>query len=143
MDDATKLLLENILSQIKENRDAVGNDIALQSTAISGRVDAKIEEKLGGIKEDIGELLAHNSKQNGWIQEHTNRLGKLDCEGGAIDKLEVEAAASKSHRHYFKKVGKNWKWLAAAIILGLFALHSLFDVVNIKTLFDWIVKLVF
>jgi hypothetical protein len=143
MDDATKLLLENILDQIKENRDAVGNDIALQATAISGRVDAKMEEKLGDIKGDIGKLLSHNDKQNGWIKDHTDRLEKLDGEEGVIDMLQGESMACAAHRGHVKKFSKNWKWVVAATILGFFILHSVFEVVNLKTIIDWVVKLIF
>jgi len=143
MDEGTKLLLEDILHQIHENRDSVKEEFAIQATAISGRVDAKMDEKLGDLKQDVGKLLAHNEKQNGWIMDHGDRLEKLDGDDGCVSRLEVEAAASQSHRHYFKKLGQNWKWLAAAVIIGLFALHSLFDAVNVKTIIEWIGKLIF
>jgi len=143
MDEATKLLLEDILHQVRTNRDDVREDIALQATAISGRVDAKMDEKLGEIREDVGKLLAHNERQNGWIKDHNERLDKLDGKDGAVARLEISAAACSSHRHGFKKAAKNWKWLLAAVILGFFLLHSIFDIVNVGTIIDWIGKLIF
>jgi hypothetical protein len=142
MDEATKLLLEDILHQIQTNRKEVKEDIALQATAISGRVDAKIDEKLGEIKLDVQELLAHNQRQNGWIKDHNERLDDLDGKEGVISRLEIAAAACQSHRHGFKKAAKNWKWLLAAVILGFFLLHSLFDIVNVGTIIQWVTKMI-
>ena len=115
--------------------------IGLQSTVISGRVDAKIDQKMGDIHKDIRKLLSHNDKQNGWIEGHTKRMDKLDGEDGHIESLKVEAIASKAHRSMMTKIFKNYKVIIGAVIITFFVLNSLFEYVNIRTIIEFAIKI--
>lgn len=94
-----------------------------QSTVLSARLDLKVEEKLSGMDKKVDRLLNHNDKQNGWIEGHTKRLE-------AIEKLS-----------WMTKLGKNWRVVIGGVVITFFALHSLFEYVNIKTIIQFAIKI--
>ena len=113
-------IITDLNSDLKKDfRQALGD----QSTAISARLDLKIETKLSHSEKKIDRLLLHNEKQNGWIKGHTQRLGALE------------------DNDFMTKLGKNYKIIIGAVVITFFALHSLFEYVNVKTIIQFAIKI--
>ena len=79
--------IDFITGQNKELKDEFRSSIADMATAISGRVDDKIEMKMNVFDKKMDKMLAHNEKQNGWIQKHNDCINELSED---VDKVEDE-----------------------------------------------------
>lgn len=127
MDTADIKIITDLNSELKKDFRLA---LAAQSTHISARLDLKVETKLSGVDKKVDRLLNHNEKQNGWIEKHNERLDAIDGEEGTIEKLS-----------WMTKLGKNWRVVIGGIVITFFALHSLFEYVNIKTIIQFAIKI--
>jgi len=133
-----KETVEFILEQNQNLKKDFRNSLADLGTAISARVDHKIDQKLSAIDKKVDKILLHNDRQNGWIKQHRK---KLDDHERMIDNLKVEADAGKAQRSRFNKLAGNWYWILAGFLIGWFILYSIADKITISMIIDFFTTL--
>ena len=96
--------------------------VSLQSTVISARVDAKIEQKMGGMDRKIDLIVAHNERQNGWINDHNTKICNNEK---AVKEL-----------WFFRVIGRNPKISAAAFLIVIMGCVYGYTKINFKRTFE-------
>ena len=110
-----KATVDFIVEQNALLKDDLKNAMADQATAISARVDDKIEIKMNSVERKIDSIVDHNERQNGWIKDHKLRLDAVELD---TEELQGKCMTFERHINLWKWVGRRW-YFAAALFIGL------------------------
>lgn len=104
--------------------------IGLNSTVISARLDNKMDEKMKPLMDSIHAVRSHQEKQNGWIQDHSIRIGASED-----DMLDIQLHCQNTDT-VFNFVKKRWYVLVILYLLVNLGTYMLYHNTDIKQTFE-------
>lgn len=104
--------------------------IGLNTTVISARLDNKMDEKLGPITTTIDSIRSHQEAQNGWIQNHSIRIGASED-----DVLDIQLHCQNTDT-VFNFAKKRWYILVILYLLVNLSTYVLYHNVDLRQTFE-------
>jgi hypothetical protein len=90
--------------------------VAKNGTATRGFIESEVNR----IDEKLEKIIVHNTRQNGFLENHEECIGEL----------KKEAEKCRDYRKSLGFAAKNWKFLAVAFVVLVFLLNVVSDRIN-------------
>ena len=125
-------LLSQNQQDLKESQQEVKKDLLRSLDEHYTVLSARVKEEHEHTDRKVDRVLAHNDKQNGWIEDHAE----------AITELQGATASCRTHRLQQKAFLKNWKLWIVLTLAAMYGLHRAFEAVSFSQIIEFIKSLI-